>query len=228
MPPFFQNPWLQTLTLGTFVLNLGVAFACSLLHIWFYRATYRGPGYSVSFLNGLVLLSSITAMVIMVIGDSLARAFGLIGAMSIIRFRTAVKDVLDIVHIFLALVIGMAAGVGLHAAALAGTGIVGAIYFLLVRFNVVSPDREQFVIQFAFDPPAGGKETADPAYLRVLKKHCKSSKLVNVKSTGENGEMEVSFYVKLRHDSRITDLVHEIKAVRGVHSVVMFSDEESF
>ena len=90
-----------------------------------YRFTYKGPGYSESF-----FLSVITSLVIMVIGDNLARAFGLVGTLSIIRFRTAIKDTMDIVYIFLGLTIGMAAGIGYHKIAIAGTIMIGLILML--------------------------------------------------------------------------------------------------
>jgi len=228
MMQFFQNLGPLPITIGDFISNFVVACLCRLIHIGFYRLAYRGPGYSVSFLNSLVLLSIITALVIMVIGDSLARAFGLVGAMSIIRFRTAVKEVLDIVHIFLALAIGMTAGVALQSAAFTGTILLGTIYYLLVHFNVISPDREQYVVQFTYRPHDGEADGQEPPYLGGFRKHCRRSKLVNVKSVGEDDEMEISYYVVPRGGARVADLLRELKSVRGVRSVVVFSDEEQF
>jgi uncharacterized membrane protein YhiD involved in acid resistance len=228
MLQIFQNLAPPPITMGDFISNLVVACLCSLIHVAFYRAAYRGPGYSVSFLNSLVLLSIITALVIMVIGDSLARAFGLVGAMSIIRFRTAVKEVLDIVHIFLALAIGMTAGVGLHSAAFMATVLLGTIYYLLVHLNVISPNREQYVVQFTYRPLDGEADGQEPPYLGGFRKHCRRSKLVNVKSVGDDDEMEISYYVVPRRDTRVVDLLRELKSVHGVRSVVVFSDEEEF
>jgi hypothetical protein len=104
-----------------------VALICGLLLSIIYRATYRGPSYSVTFVNSLVLLTIISSIVIMVIGNNIARAFGLVGAMSIIRFRTAIRDTMDLVYIFLSLAIGMACGVGLTAVALVGSLIAGLV-----------------------------------------------------------------------------------------------------
>jgi uncharacterized membrane protein YhiD involved in acid resistance len=228
MLEYFRNLAPPSLTLGDFIFNVFVACLCGLVHIAFYRAAYRGPGYCVSFLNALVLLSMITAVVIMVIGDSLARAFGLVGAMSIIRFRTAVKEVLDIVHIFLALAIGMTAGVGLHSAALVGTVLLGVIYYLLVHFNVISSKREQYVVQFTYRPLDGMTNGQEPPYLGELRKHCRHSKLVNARSVGDDDEMEISFYVKPKRDTGVAELLRELKSVGGIRSVMVFSDEEQF
>jgi uncharacterized membrane protein YhiD involved in acid resistance len=217
-----------SLTLGDLVLNLLIACICSLIQVGLYRLMYRGPGYSISFLNSLVMMSLLTALVIMVIGDSLARAFGLVGAMSIIRFRTAVKETLDIAHIFFALAIGMTAGVGLHGAALVGTVVVGAVYVLLVRFNVFMPSHEQYVVQVRYSPPAGYPDSAMPPYSGELERYCRKTKLINVKSLGLNGDVELAYYVTPRQPSEITGLLRDLKKVDGVKSVVLFHDEEHF
>jgi len=228
MVSYFQGLVSAPLTIGDFILNVAVACICGILHISFYRAVYRGPGYSVSFLNSLVLLSMITAVVIMVIGDSLARAFGLVGAMSIIRFRTAVKEVLDIVHIFLALAIGMTAGAGLHAAAVAGVVTVGLIAALLTRLNVTGSPRDQYVVNFAYQTPDWEVNGQEPAYLAGLRAHCRKAKLVNVRSGEGEEEVEVSYYVQPKQRNSIDGLLKELRALDGVRSVAVFSDEEQF
>lgn len=228
MTQMFEGMTLSPLTLGDMVVNLMVACVCGLMQVAFYRLMYRGPGYSISFLNSLVLISLLTALVIMVIGDSLARAFGLVGAMSIIRFRTAVKETLDIAHIFFALAIGMTAGVGLLGAAIVGTLMVGTIYALLVQFNVFVPFHEQYVVQLICTPPAGRPDDAVPSYSGELEKYCRKTRLVNVKSTGLNGEVELSYYVTPKRKSEMTGLLRELKKADGVRSVVVFHDEEHF
>lgn len=228
MLQYFQGLPAAPLTLGDFVTNVLVACLCGLVHITFYRAAYRGPGYSASFLNSLVLLAMITAVVIMVIGDSLARAFGLVGAMSIIRFRTAVKEVMDIVHIFLALAIGMTAGVGLAAAAVMGTIVLGGIYLMLVRFNVLSSPRRQFIVQFTYQPQYGEQNGQEPPYLRVIRENSRQNALMNARSAGEAEEMEISYYIKPKNDDGVTGLLQALRSVRGIRSVTVFHDEEQF
>ena len=96
----FQNVLSVSLSIGEVFENLVVALICGVIISIFYRLTYRGPGISFSFINSLIILALITSVVIMVIGNNLARAFGLVGAMSIIRFRTAIKETQDIIFIF--------------------------------------------------------------------------------------------------------------------------------
>ncbi|MCK4716381.1 MAG: DUF4956 domain-containing protein, partial [Candidatus Marinimicrobia bacterium] len=123
----FENLFVYSINPGQVIVNMVVAFICGLLISIIYRWTYSGPTYSVTYLNSLIVLSMITSIVIMVIGNNLARAFGLVGAMSIIRFRTAIKDTQDIVFIFFSLAVGMASGVGMHLIALFGVLLIGAV-----------------------------------------------------------------------------------------------------
>lgn len=97
----YQNLSVFPTSSSDVIANLFVALICGLVLSIIYRTTYRGPSYSVTFVNSLVLLTLISSIVIMVIGNNIARAFGLVGAMSIIRFRTAIRDTMDLVFIFL-------------------------------------------------------------------------------------------------------------------------------
>ena len=91
-------------------LNVGLATVLGIIVALVYRATHKGLSYSQSFTQTIFLVSIIVAIVMMVIGGSLSRAFALVGALSIIRFRTVVKDTRDTAFVFAALAVGMAAG----------------------------------------------------------------------------------------------------------------------
>src|SRR6478736_3572303 len=95
-----QDIFFYALTIKDVIGRLLVALFCGVMISLFYRITYKGYSYSSTFVNSIILLTMITTIVIMVIGNNLAAAFGLVGAMSIIRFRTAVKDTQDIMFIF--------------------------------------------------------------------------------------------------------------------------------
>ena len=167
----FKNITLTSLTVELFIGNLLVALLCGFLVSIFYRKSYHGPNYSPSFVQAIVILSMVTALVIMVIGNNLARAFGLVGAMSIIRFRTAVKDTQDIVFIFFSLATGMAAGVGLRILAIVGTLLIGFILVALHNFNYARLHKKEFLIQFI----CRMKEMENP-YLPIFEKYCKQHK----------------------------------------------------
>src|SRR6478736_1842472 len=165
---FLQNPAIQDQLAGGLPMagNLATAFVCGLVMSWLYRHTYRGTAYSMTFDRSLVTLTIITAIVIAVIGNNLARAFGLVGAMSIIRFRTAVKDAQDLVFIFFSLAVGLASGVGLHSLAIGSTLFVGAIIALMARLNYGALDQRELVVQIRWN--TNGDEQPAGAYSPVL------------------------------------------------------------
>lgn len=222
MPPDWQNLSLYPTTGGEIVANISVALLCGLLISWIYRRTYRGPGYSVSFVNSIVLLAMITSLVIMVIGNNLARAFGLVGAMSIIRFRTPIKDTHDIVYIFFGLAAGMAAGVGYHKIAIIGTLFVGLVIYFFSRTNLAASRREEYLLQFSYS--SNGDDA--PTYQPVLKRHCQRHQLINVRSLGDEESLELSYYVRFRDRKKNDVFMRDLRAVPGVDQINLFFDEE--
>ncbi|HEX7357557.1 MAG TPA: DUF4956 domain-containing protein [Ignavibacteriaceae bacterium] len=221
----FQNVLSVSLSIGEVFENLIISLICGLLISLVYRLTYKGPGISYSFINSLIILSLITSVVIMVIGNNLARAFGLVGAMSIIRFRTAIKETQDIIFIFFSLAIGMASGVGLHALALSSTVFIGIILYVLTKTNAVNPVKKDFLLQFSFLASDGYEEAP---FLILFQKYCKSSKLINTKALIENDSLELSYHIILKDAKFVTAFVNELKNSKGVSNVNLFFDEESF
>lgn len=221
----FQNVFNLSISLGDVLLNLGFAFLCGMIISLFYKLSYRGAGYTVTFVNALVILGMITSVVIMVIGNNLARAFGLVGAMSIIRFRTAIKETMDIIFIFFSLAIGMAAGVGLHALALVGTFVIGLVLLTLSKSNIIVSAKEEFLLQFYYTQNGSSE---DAPYLPIIKRFCKGYKLINVKSTGSGDGLELSYYINLRNTERNPEFIKELKAIAGVNHINLFFDEEHF
>jgi uncharacterized membrane protein YhiD involved in acid resistance len=205
--------------LGNLLVALACGYAVSRLYAW----TNRRLGYTGAFAHALVTLAMITAVVIMVIGNNLARAFGLVGAMSIIRFRTAVKDIQDIVFIFFSLAVGMAAGAGLATIALVGTLTVGAVTLALAQARVLTGKTREYLLQFSLAPgPAG-----EAPYLPVLGQYCRRHHLVNTRARDGQGMLDLSFYVLLKRQDQRDQLVLDLMKVQGVRNVHLFADEEN-
>lgn len=221
----FENIINYSISVGDVITNIFIAFICGFIISIFYRMTYKGPGAQQSFLNSLVILTMITSVVIMVIGNNLARAFGLVGAMSIIRFRTAVKETIDIIYIFFSLAIGMAAGVGLPYVALTSTIFIGFILWILTKVNVVSPPKRGFLLQFTYYSDLG---TEDVPYLDIINQYCYDAKLLNVKSIGSEENLELSYYVKIKNPKMNSHFVKELKSLEGTNHVNLYFDEEQF
>ena len=173
-----RNLLVFSLSAGEVIRNLGVALLCGFFISRFYGWVTRRPNYSRTFVHSLIALAMITAVVIMVIGNNLARAFGLVGAMSIIRFRTAVKDIQDIVFIFFSLAIGMAAGIGQSMIALIGTLGVGLVMLGFARIPSHTLRKREYVLQFSLAPSPEG----EAPYLPLFKKYCRQHTLINMRT----------------------------------------------
>lgn len=200
-------------------LNLLVAFFCGLIIAIIYRITYRGTSYSPTFVNSLVLLCMITAIVILVIGNNLARAFGLVGAMSIIRFRTAVRDVQDIMFIFFSLTIGMAAGVNLPEIAIPGTLLVGSVIMLLVFTGFGRKEGNRHLLKVIYVP---GSDT-EKRIRKVVATFGRRIKLINLKNIGDL--VESTYQFKLRWFKKIEDLSTDLNKIEEIRQSNIYNDD---
>lgn len=179
-----ETLFLFRLTPAEALINLLVALLCGTFIGIMYRVTYRGVNYSSNQVIAIIMLCMITALVIMVIGNNLARAFGLVGAMSIIRFRTAVKDTQDIMFIFFALAIGLACGAGMHLIAIMGSAFIGLTVLIAVLINEENPKKREYLLQIYSRNLTQQTGMLDP----ILRKYTGKSKLINIKSIGEGDE----------------------------------------
>ncbi|MFN0107414.1 MAG: DUF4956 domain-containing protein [Blastocatellia bacterium] len=204
-----------------FAANLFVALGCGVFIALVYRFTYRGASYSASFVNALVLLSLITAVVILVIGNNLARAFGLVGAMSIIRFRTAVRDVQDIVFIFFALTVGMAAGVGLNSVAIIATVFICVVILLLESVGFGRPPRLKHMLHVSYSGSAENETKLQAA----LKKHARRIQLTNIRNLPGKTDTEVFYHLSLRNVRKQSDFVRELRELDFVSGVNLLFEE---
>jgi uncharacterized membrane protein YhiD involved in acid resistance len=205
-----------------FAANLFVALGCGILIALVYRFTYRGASYSSSYVNSLVLLSLITAVIMLVIGNNLARAFGLVGAMSIIRFRTAVRDVMDIVFIFFSLSIGMAAGVGLNSVAIIGTLFICMIIILLDSTGFGRPARLKHLLQVSYS----GDAAHERAMQKVLKKYCRRIQLMNLRQLSGSEGVEAFYHLNIRSRKKYEEFVRTLREQDFITQVNLFFEEE--
>ncbi|MEZ4704196.1 MAG: DUF4956 domain-containing protein [Bdellovibrionota bacterium] len=132
-------------------LNAAVsAFLASILGVvvaYFYKFTSRNSNYSSTMFQVLVIMCVLIAIIMNIIGSNIARAFSLVGALSIIRFRTAMKDPKDTMYIFYAMAVGMACGVGLRGVAVLISFSVGLLIYLLEKLEVGGIDSSEFFVK---------------------------------------------------------------------------------
>ena len=121
------------LTAWTVITNMFVTLIVGIFIYWVYKKTYTGVMYSRSFNVTILLTTMVTAMVMMVIGTNLALSLGMVGALSVIRFRSAIKDPKDIGFIFWGISAGLSAGTGAYVIAVIGSIIIAMLLFIVQR-----------------------------------------------------------------------------------------------
>jgi uncharacterized membrane protein YhiD involved in acid resistance len=215
-----QGAW----SLGDIVVNTVVAFLLGLFISGVYRATHREMSTSFSFVNTLVLLSMLMSLVMMVIGNNIARAFGLAGAMSIIRFRTAVKDTRDTAFVFFALGAGMAAGTGNILLAISGSSLVGLFIGMLHWARHGTTENDEYLLSFLMLP--ADDDDGNLVYLSHLNKYCRSWQLVSLKSERMGEFVKLSFLVSMKKAGQSQQLVNSLSNVEGIHRVAMVLGEQ--
>ena len=217
-----QNVGEWNTSIGDVVVGLIVAATCGLIISAVYRWTYRGAAYSPSLVRSLIALAMITAVVMLVIGNNLARAFGLVGAMSIIRFRTALKDPHDIVFVFFALAAGMAAGVGMHNLALVSTVGISLVVAIMTGLRYADVEKESLILRFSY---SGDPDETEASYLPVLKRFCKSTKLINVRADRRD-QTELTFFAGLKRKGDNEALTRAMADLPEVSNVSLYHDSE--
>ena len=199
------------LTGEVILLRLAVSAVIAGFLFLSYRLSHSGSIYSAKFNVSLVALTVITTTVMIVIGNNLALSLGMVGALSIVRFRTAIKEPMDIAFLFWAIAVGIVLAAGLIPLAVFGSIGIGAVLYAFAK-----------------------KKTVDSPYILVL--HCENGeteerarafvqsqvKRLNLKSKSvDEGRIELNYEVRLREDS--SAFVNELEAMAGVSRVVLVS-----
>lgn len=217
----FMN--VPTILFFDILINMIMAFIFGFVISSLYRITYKGYSYSASFVNTLIIITMVTAVVIMVIGNNLARAFGLVGAMSIIRFRTVLKDTRDIAFVFFSLAAGMAAGAGNYLIGLIGGTLISLIILVLFWGNYGSIHQKEMLLRFWMVPEEG----AQSIYIPVFKKFLSNYSLLNVQSARLGQFLELSFYVSLKKKEQSQVFIRELSGLEGIERVSLVVGEET-
>ena len=202
------------------LINLVLSFILGVLISLIYKKTHKGLSYSQSFMVTNIFVAVIVCMVIMIIGNSLARAFALVGALSIIRFRTVVKDTKDTAYIFWSLAAGMAAGTGSYFIAIAGSIIISGIALILFYTNFGSIIKSEFIVQFRIN---SNDSNITSQYNRLISEFTKSHTLLSSESSGDGQSIKVSFDVVMKEEMKQNELISKISKIDGVSEVVIIA-----
>jgi uncharacterized membrane protein YhiD involved in acid resistance len=198
------------------VLALLLAFVLGQVIAWTYAWTHSGLSYSRSFTQSLVLMTLVVSLVMFVIGNSIITAFGLIGALALIRFRNVLKDTRDTVFVFISLVVGMAVGSQRYLVAILGTvALLMVVWYMnITRFGTLGRYDGYLTVRVS-RAGLGQRESSD-----LLARFCRAIKPISTRQSGEEESAEFVYQVGLRDRERSPEL---LTALRGLDHVTHVS-----
>lgn len=209
------------ISMVTVTVSIILSFILSLAIAWIYKRNHDGLSYSKTFTATLVLMSVLIAVVMLVVGNNVAKAFTLLGAFTIIRFRTPLKDPKDMAFVFWALVTGMAVGTGSYGVAVISTALIAIIVFVLNKFKFGSMKRYDHLLTFILDTRLNKSD----AYKYIFDKYLKESNMINVVARDSN-IMDFTFSIRLFKMAEETEFINELKSVVGISNINLIASSK--
>lgn len=218
MPDWMEEAFETSLPVSwsTLLLRLVLALAAGFVVKFIYTQTRHRDGSVGTFPTTLVLVCVLIAMVTQVIGDNVARAFSLVGALSIVRFRTVVRDTKDTAFVIFAVIVGMAVG--------AGQPVVGMCGILVVGFGawILSDRNQSFVAQqreTLLTIRLSWTQSLEASIVELIEQHASQIETVSVETVRQGAQMDLTYRVQLIPNVRLTDFVAAMNRIEGVHTV---------
>ena len=206
-------------------LAITIPFALCMLIGLFYRNSARLNVYSANFIISLPLFGALSSIITLLIGSNIARAFGLVGALSLIRFRTAVKEPLDTIYLFWCLAVGMACGTGFYLAASMIVLLCGSYMVLLQVTKFGQSSKVYLVLKAEFS------SNISEADLSHFEKFCRkifsNIEPINIYSSANQSFNEHVYSVKLKKRMGTQQLMSRVKEFEGVQNVEFVSQDSA-
>ena len=210
----FKSSFLNNVTTVSpldMVLALGLSFCLGLFIFYVYKKTYSGVMFSSSFGVTLIAMTMITALVILAISSNVVLSLGMVGALSIVRFRTAIKEPLDIAFLFWSIAAGIVLAAGMIPLAVIGSVVIGLVLMLFANRKAY---KNPYILVLHCD--GADSEKAAEAFLNPFVEKC----IVKSK-TARKGTVELNLEIRLKDDS--TDFINDLSDLAGVEDAVLVS-----
>jgi uncharacterized membrane protein YhiD involved in acid resistance len=203
-------------------VSLSLSLALSLAVATTYRLTHRGVSYSQSYAHTLVIMCLVITVIMLIVGSSIARAFSLVGAMSIIRFRNAVKETKDIGFIFLVMSIGMACGARFYSLAAIAALLLCTVILLLFRANLFGKAQSSRILCVRMPADRDHEGTLNPVFSRYLE----DSSLISMESVGGGTQQELVYSVVLKRNAEPRRLIETLRGVNENQKVSLILGQQ--
>ncbi len=205
------------------VMAMVLSFALCAFIGWIYKITHRGTSYTQSFVFTLVINGMVVALVMMIVGSNIARAFSLVGALSIIRFRNAVKETRDVGFIFFTMAIGMAVGTKFYLLAVVAAVIISLIILMMTRFNWYAREISSQILRVQVPNGVLFDTLFDQSFL----KYTNSSELISVDTVHSGMLTELTYSIGMKKSSQIQEFLAELKKLNGNNKVTLIAGYNS-
>ncbi len=200
-----------------------LSFVLSLVIGWVYRATHKGVSYSQQYVHTLVLMGTVVSLIMLIIGSNVARAFALVGALSIIRFRNAMKETRDVGFIFMVMALGMAVGTRFYLLAIFATAALSAFVIILSRFNLFAKEITERMLRIRF-PVDRDYETAFEAPFQT---HLEEYRVISIETVRAGVLQEVVLSVVLKSSTTPSALLEALRAVNDNNKVTLVIGQQA-
>ena len=204
------------------VMAMTVTALLCLMLTQVYRHTHRGTSYSQSFMITLFLMGVTTSIVMMIIGSNIARAFSLVGALSIIRFRTAMKDPRDTGYLFAAVIVGMGCGTQFYMPAISLTVFLCLLLLVVHHLDYGIKQRLESILRVTFD---GGEDTEERIEKELGDAFVEHKRINRVVDFGDDQVTNV-YVVRPGRRTRIEDVEPRLRAVEGVSRLALYESDQ--
>jgi uncharacterized membrane protein YhiD involved in acid resistance len=208
---------------GEVLIALGLSFALSLMLAYFYRQSHRGLSYSVSFVHAMIILGVSVSVIMLIIGSNIARAFTLVGALSIIRFRNPIKDSRDVAFIFVSMAIGMSVGTGFYLTAIVFTLFACFMVYFLSRFEIGSTKRREMLLKVQVPRAAEYGTLFNELFYQHLREHA----LLSVEPLRERDELELVYSLEFKPRVDEAGFLAEVRRLASGGRVALLTGQEN-
>jgi len=201
------------------LLVISLSFLLSLAIGWVYKETYQGVSYTQSYVHTLMLMAMVVAVIMLIVGSNIARAFALVGALSIVRFRNAIKDTRDVGFIFFAMAMGMACGTRFYVLAVVATLGIGCAWWLVTRLNLFARDVRDQILKIRLPADVAYTTLFEGTFVRYLARF----DLIAVETVQAGMLTELVYDVELKKQTKTQEFLEELRQLNHNNKVLLIT-----
>lgn len=212
-----------TFSIADLTIGLLLSFILSAFIGWVYKKTHKGTSYTQSYVHTLVITSMVVTVIMLIVGSNIARAFTLVGALSIVRFRNAIKETRDVGFIFFTMAVGMATGTKFYVLAIVTTLFISLVIFIMNRFNWYNRNTTSQILKIQI----GNEVEFDNLFDDLFVKFTDMSDLISVDTIRSGDMTELVYNVQIKDKVNKQDFLSAIKKINNNEPVSLLTGYNS-